>query len=78
MISMTAINLSEEQFLRKLGFRIYQLRNQRKITQEKLAEMIDVHRTMIVKIESGQNAHTYYYYLIAKSLGVHVAELFNI
>ncbi len=44
---------SEDKFLQQLGQRIAEIRKSKGITQEKLADMVDVHRTYIGFIEQG-------------------------
>jgi len=43
-----------QNLLKKLGENVRRLRNERSLTQEKLAELVDVHPRMIQKIEYGQ------------------------
>lgn len=44
-----------QDLLRKLGENVRRLRKQKGLTQEKLAELIDVHPRMVQKIEYGQS-----------------------
>ena len=61
----------------KLGKRIQELRKQRKLTQEKFAELVGIDAKNISKIESGRNypsAETLA--SISKTLNVELYELF--
>jgi len=61
----------------KLGKRIQELRKQRKLTQEKFAELVGIDAKNISKIESGRNypsAETLT--SISKTLNVELYELF--
>ncbi|HEU4966095.1 MAG TPA: helix-turn-helix transcriptional regulator [Candidatus Saccharimonadales bacterium] len=68
--------MTEGQFLKKFGQRLTAVRKQKGITQERLAEMIDVHRTYIGFIEQGKrNPSIGNVYLIAKALKIDVKDL---
>ena len=45
---------NEQKVLRRLGNRVCQLRKEAKLSQERLAELAEVHRTYISSIERGQ------------------------
>lgn len=68
---------TEEKFLKKFGKRLATVRKQKGVTQEKLAEMVDVHRTYIGFIEAGKrNPSIGNIHKIAKALKVDIKELF--
>lgn len=63
---------------KKLGKRIKELRKQKKLTQEQLAELIDMEQNTISVIESGRNFPTLVTLeKIAQVLGVELADFFN-
>ena len=69
---------AERQFLKQFGLQLSAIRKQKGITQEKLAEMINVHRTYIGFIEQGKrNPSIGNVHLIAKALKVSLKELFK-
>jgi len=64
--------------LKEFGKRVKDLRLEKGISQEKLAEKIDVHRTYIGFIERGErNPALLNIYKISKALGVKLPELFS-
>jgi transcriptional regulator with XRE-family HTH domain len=68
--------MTEGQFLKKFGQRLASVRKQKGMTQEALAEMVDVHRTYIGFIEQGKrNPSIGNVYLLAKALRVDVKDL---
>lgn len=68
----------QEKFLKKFGGRVADVRRQRNITQEKLADMVDLHRTYIGFIEQGKrNPSIGNIQKIAKALKVSLPELFK-
>jgi transcriptional regulator with XRE-family HTH domain len=63
---------------RQFGRRLSQLRNEKNMTQERLAEAAGVSVDLINKIERGINAPSFTTIeKLAKSLNVPVKELFN-
>jgi len=69
---------SEQKFLNSFGKRLGAIRKQKGITQEKLADMVDVHRTYIGFIEQGKrNPSISNIYKIAKALKVSLKDLFE-
>jgi len=69
---------SKQKFLEKFGRRISELRKQKGITQESLAESIDVHRTYIGFIEQGKRNPTIdNIRRIAEALDVSLIDLFR-
>lgn len=68
----------EEKFLKKFGVRLADVRRKRDITQEKLADLVDVHRTYIGFIEQGKrNPSIGNLRKIAKALRVSLSDLFK-
>lgn len=68
----------EEKFLKAFGTRVSELRKKRKLTQEELADLVDLHRTYIGFIEQGKrNPSIGNIYKIAKTLNISLKELFK-
>ena len=64
--------------LKKLGTRIKELRLDKNLTQEKLAEKINVHQTYIGKLEIGMcNPSFMLVYKLSKALDVNLYEFFK-
>ncbi|KKR16429.1 MAG: hypothetical protein A3D82_01695 [Candidatus Levybacteria bacterium RIFCSPHIGHO2_02_FULL_40_29] len=61
----------------KLGKRIEELRKEKKMTQEELAEKAGLHRAYFWDIEQGRNISIKTAYNIARALGVKLSELFD-
>jgi XRE family transcriptional regulator, regulator of sulfur utilization len=61
----------------KLSHRIEDLRKDRNLTQEKLAEVAGLHRSYFWDIEQGRNISIKTAYKIAKALDVTLSELFD-
>jgi len=61
----------------KLGERIENLRKEKGLTQEELAEKADLHRAYFWDIETGRNVSIKTAYKIARALGVKLSELFD-
>jgi transcriptional regulator with XRE-family HTH domain len=65
-----------EKITARVGFKIRQIRESRGISQEKLAELADLHRAYIGQIERGEkNIGVKNLEKIAKALGVKMADL---
>lgn len=65
-------------FLKEFGKRLATLRNKNNLTQEQLADLVDVHRTYIGFIEQGKrNPSIGNINKIAKGLNVSLKELFE-
>lgn len=62
----------------KLASRIEQLRKQKGLTQEELAEKAGLHRAYFWDIENGRNISVKTAYKISRALGVPLSELFKI
>ena len=64
--------------LQKFGLRIKTLRQEQKLSQEKLAEMADLHRTYINLVESGKrNISLKNILKFSKALGISLEDLFK-
>ena len=62
--------------LKKFGERVQSLRNQAGISQEKLAELAEMHRTYISGIERGErNVSLINIMRLASALGVSISKL---
>jgi len=67
--------MSEKKNLRVLGDRVRHLRNERSLSQEKLAELADIHVNHLRRIELGQANPTYLVLIrIAAALDVTLAK----
>jgi len=61
---------------KEVGFRIREVRQERRLSQEKLAALADLHRAYIGQIERGEkNIGLRNLEKIAKALGVHIKDL---
>ncbi|HQZ69181.1 MAG TPA: helix-turn-helix transcriptional regulator [Planctomycetaceae bacterium] len=70
------MDLDEISFLRKLGQRIRNIREERKLTQQQLADRSGLHRTFIGSVERGErNLSVLNLRIFAKSLRVPISEL---
>lgn len=68
----------DEKFLKDFGKRVAELRGKQKLTQEQLADLVDLHRTYIGFIEQGKrNPSISNVNKIAKVLKVSLSELFK-
>lgn len=66
-------------FLKPVGVKIRAARKAKKLSQEKLAELADLHPTFISDVERGKtNASLHSYYSIAKALGVPLSDIVSI
>jgi transcriptional regulator with XRE-family HTH domain len=62
----------------QLGKRIRALREERKISQEELADRADIHRNYISQIEGGKRKVSFYYVVkIARALQVSPSRLID-
>lgn len=69
--------MTEKQFLKKFGIQVAKLRKKSGITQEQLADKIDVHRTYIGFIEQGKrNPSIGNIYKISKALKTNLKDFF--
>lgn len=72
------MNIDDTKFLQQVGFRIRQLRMERKLTQTELAQKCGLHRTFIGSVERGErNVSILNVRLIARVLRTDLAELFR-
>ena len=69
--------MEKEKFLKKFGQRLAEVRKQKGLTQEQLAEATNLHRTYIGFIEQGKrNPVIWNIYKISKALNISSKELF--
>ena len=67
---------SELAMLRSLGKRIRELRRERGYSQEKLAELADVHENHVRRIERGEANPSFLVLIrIARAVGISVSDL---
>jgi transcriptional regulator with XRE-family HTH domain len=72
------MNLDEQAFLRELGARIRQRREQQNLTQAQLGERCGLHRTFIGSVERGErNVSVLNLRTIASALRVPLGELLS-
>lgn len=70
--------MADKQLLKQFGLRIKQLRTQRNLSQEALAELTGFHRTYIGMVERGErNISLSNIGVFAKVFGLTIAELMN-
>ncbi|MEI3255000.1 MAG: helix-turn-helix transcriptional regulator [Candidatus Gastranaerophilaceae bacterium] len=70
--------MTKVEFLKKLGHKIRILRDEKNLSQEKLAEKISIDRGHIGTIENGKaDTRIYTVKQIANALEVDITELFN-
>lgn len=67
----------EQNIKKLLGCRIKELRNSQNITQQQLAEMIDIDQRSLSAIECGTNFPTRSLLKIANALNVNLKDLFD-
>ena len=71
--------MTEKVFLRKLGFKIKQLRTEQGLSQADLGIEIDVEKSNVSRLESGRvNPRTYTLYKVAKALKISLSDLLNV
>lgn len=70
--------MNTQEIYKKFGNNVRKFRLQRNLSQEKLAELSDLHRTYIGGIERGErNLSLKNIYKIAEALNIKVSELFK-
>lgn len=70
--------MADQKLLKEFGKRIRQLRTERKLSQEELAELTGFHRTYIGMVERGErNLSLSNVGVFAKTFGMSIAELMN-
>jgi transcriptional regulator with XRE-family HTH domain len=71
--------MDSRELLKFVGIKIRTLRKEKRISQEKLAELSELHPTYISNIEQGKvNASIYSYYSIANALKIPFSELISL
>ncbi len=72
------MNNQEKKNIIEFGLRLKELRLEKNISQEKLAELADLHRTYIGMIERGErNLTLKNMFRIANALKINIRDLFN-
>ena len=70
--------ISQEQLLKEFGQRVAEIRRKKGLTQEELANAVDVHRTYVRFIEQGvRNPTIGNIYKLTNALDVSLKELFS-
>ncbi|WP_415581525.1 helix-turn-helix domain-containing protein [Flavobacterium longum] len=70
--------MNKKEFQIALGNRIRQLREQKNISQTELANLCDIERTNMNRIEAGNtNPSSFLLYTIASKLQIEASELFK-
>lgn len=70
--------MEDKEYLKQFAQRVRTLREEQGISQEKLAERSDLHRTYIGMVERlERNPSLVCIHKIANGLGVHITELFQ-
>lgn len=70
--------ISQEQLLKEFGQRVAEIRRKKGLTQEELANAVDVHRTYVGFIEQGvRNPTIGNIYKLTNALDVSLKELFS-
>ena len=70
--------MEDNYYLKQFAYKVRTLRESQGLSQEKLAERADLHRTYIGMVERlERNPSLVCIYKIANGLGVHVTELFQ-
>lgn len=78
LLHIVCMNKNDENFLKLFGQRMAELRKQKGLTQEHLADAVEVHRTYIGFIEQGKRNPTILnIYKISKALGFNLKDLFS-
>jgi transcriptional regulator with XRE-family HTH domain len=78
MVVKEKMNLDDQRFLRDLGQRLRQRRQERKWTQAELARRCTLHRTFIGSVERGErNLSILNLRLIARILRVSMSDFFD-
>lgn len=67
-----------EKILKKLGKKLKEIRKKKGITQESLAEKVNIHQTYVGKLETGKSNPSFLMlYKISKVLDVKLPELLD-
>jgi transcriptional regulator with XRE-family HTH domain len=70
--------MSERRFLKLIGKRIAELRKEQGLTQIQLADLCEMERSAIARLESGtENITASTFYKLSKALNVTMKEFFN-
>lgn len=78
LLYICVLNMEDNYYLKQFAYKVRTLRESQGLSQEKLAERADLHRTYIGMVERlERNPSLVCIYKIANGLGVHVTELFQ-
>ena len=70
--------MTEKVFLKRLGFKIKQLRTEQGLSQADFGIEIDVEKSNVSRMESGRvNTRAYTLYKVANALNISLSELLN-
>ena len=69
--------MNYQSLYQNLGQRIEELRKEKGLTQEELAEKSGLHRAYFWDIENGRNISIKTAYNVARALGIKLSELFD-
>ena len=68
----------DSMFLKSLGKNLRKFRNECKITQEQLAEIVGIHPTYVGKIEAGKsNPSVKMLFSISRALNIKLSDIFD-
>ena len=78
LLYICILNMEDKEYLKQFAQRVRALRESQGISQEKLAERSDLHRTYIGMVERlERNPSLVCIHKIANGLGVHITDLFQ-
>ena len=78
LLYICILNMEDKEYLKQFAQKVRALRESQGISQEKLAERSDLHRTYIGMVERlERNPSLVCIHKIANGLGVHITDLFQ-
>lgn len=78
LLYICILNMEDKDYLKQFAQKVRALRESQGLSQEKLAERSDLHRTYIGMVERlERNPSLVCIHKIANGLGVHITELFQ-
>lgn len=70
--------MQEKKFLELVGKRIAELRKERKMTQQQLADLCEMERSAIARLEGGtENITASTFYKLSQALGITLKRFFD-